>query len=266
MKTPTPDAGTGTPAGLPSDQQKPQSPTPTERPTWLPDKFKDPEQLAFAYAELEKKLSAPKQEEPAPAKPTEEVKPPVDAPKPDDATKVAEQLAADGIDVDSMSSRFWESGELAADDRTKLVEALGKSFGKEKAESLIDSFAKSQLIAKEYVDQQVYAPLGGKGKEAPMIEWAKTSLSKAQAEAINAMWDSGDVDKMAAGSKTLADLYHAANGKAPTVVLTGDQTTSSVEVYTHKDQLLKDMADPRYRTDASFRELVSKKLARSKDI
>ena len=33
------------------------------RPNWLPEKFKSAEELAKAYGELEKKMSAPQQEE-----------------------------------------------------------------------------------------------------------------------------------------------------------------------------------------------------------
>ena len=39
------------------------------RPNWLPEKFKSAEELAKAYGELEKKMSAPQQEE----QPTESV-------------------------------------------------------------------------------------------------------------------------------------------------------------------------------------------------
>ena len=40
-------------------EEAPQDNQPSERPEWLPEKFKTPEDLAKSYSELEKKLSSP---------------------------------------------------------------------------------------------------------------------------------------------------------------------------------------------------------------
>lgn len=243
-------------------------PTNTDaRPAWLPEKFKTPEQMAEAYKHLEQKLGTPKTEEvaSAPAKAEGEQKP-EDKPedkkdeKPED--KVAQDLKADGIDVDAMSQRFWETGDLPQDDRKTLTEALKKTFG-DKAESLLDDFVEAKKAQLQVYNDKVFTPLGGSKESAETyLKWARDGgLDKETAATLNALWSSDDVDNHVIASKKLAEAYTAKNGKAPALTLKGNTTpVVTSEVYESDEQMRADQRDARYKTDPAFRAKVEAKV------
>lgn len=249
---------------------EPPKPDANARPEWLDQKFKSPEQMAESYKHLEAELTRLRQGKAPEAPAPEEKKPTADAeatgedkPKTEDEKKaddVADQLKADGIDVDAMNARFWEKGEIDPEDRTVLVDALKEKFG-DKAESLLDAFAQSQKEAFEYRELRVHEPMGGKAQSAKMIEWAKANLSEAQKEAINSLWESNDVTKMVEGSKMVATLYSQANSTKPTRVLDGSPAPSGEAGYASQAEMQADMSDPRYKTDTAFQRKVMQKLA-----
>jgi hypothetical protein len=241
------------------------------RPSWLPEKFKTPEQMAEAYSHLEAKLGQPKSEDkkaPDQAPANAEAAKPEDK-KADDTAKPEDKKAEDavvqdlthkGIDVKAMSERFWEKGELNADDKTTLVDALKEKFGDD-AETLVNDFATAQKEAYEYRQEKVHAPMGGKDKSAAMIEWAKSTLSEPQKQAINTLWSSNDVAQQIEGSKMVAQLYAAANGSKPAVVVSGDAPATTSAGYQSQAEMTADMNDKRYKTDPAFQQAVIRKLA-----
>ena len=79
----------------PQTPENPESDT-DERPEWLPEKFKTPEDMAKSYAELEKKMSGGKEPE-APA--TEDT--PAEIPTNDDAKEAATNA---GLDFDALQT------------------------------------------------------------------------------------------------------------------------------------------------------------------
>jgi hypothetical protein len=269
---------------------KPAAPASNERPAWLPQNFKSVEQFAESYKEQQATITRLQQEK-AEAKKGEPGTPPDVKPDPakaedakvdekveekveekvDDKTdgekkpeeKVADDLKADGIDVDAMSERFWKTGEIEAEDRKTLVEALAPKFG-DKAEKLLDTFAESQKLAREYTELRLYEPVGGKAEGEKMIEWAKSNLTKPQAEAINTLWASDSLDSRIEGSRLLKTYFDAKNGRAPAVVLDGGAPAQSTDVYASMHEMTKDMGAPEYKTDPDFRARVMAKAARSK--
>jgi len=251
---------------------EPPKPDANERPQWLDQKFKSPEQMAESYRHLEAELTRLRQGKAPEAEPKpEDVKPTADAEatgekKPDDTEKkedaVVDDLKAKGLDVDAMSARFWEKGEIAQEDRTVLVDALKDKFG-DQAETLLDAFAVAQKEAFEYRELRVHEPLGGKEKSDTILEWAKTNLPQAQKEAINSLWESNDVAKQVEGSKMVAMLYAQANGSKPTRVLDGSPAPSVEPGYGSRTEMSADMSDPRYKTDPAFQRKVLDKLSRT---
>jgi len=246
-----------------------------ERPQWLDQKFKTPEQMADSYRHLEAELTRLRQgKAPEPEKKADEQKPQAEAkPEGDEqktetsdedkkADEVADDLKGKGIDVDAMSARFWENGKIADEDRTVLVEALKDDFG-DSAESLLDAFAQAQKEAYEFRVYRTYEPLGGQEKGKALIEWAKANLPEGQKEAINSLWDSGDVSKMVEGSKLVASLYAQANGSKPARVLDGTPAASVEPGYGSREEMSADMRDPRYRSDPAFQRKVLEKLSRT---
>lgn len=272
------------------------APTSNERPSWLPDNFKNEEQFVESYKELQGTLTRLRQEtasakkgddpHPVPEARPDQVKPedkPAEAPKAEEAkteekpaeetpktddkaeAEVAEKLEADGIDVDGMSKEFWDTGDLSEENKTKLTSALDKEFGEGKGEGLLADYMESKRLAREYTEMKTYEPLGGKAEGDKMIAWAKSGgVTPAQAAAINTLWSSNTVESQVEGSRLLRQYYDNANGSAPKVVLDGGEATASRDVYTSTHEVTNDMADPRYRTDPVYRQRVAEKIARSK--
>mgnify|MGYP000555922010 CR=1 FL=1 len=244
-----------------------------ERPAWLPAKFKTAEEMAIAYGHLETKLGAPKEEAPVtpPAKAEGEAKPdgtkPEDKPgekKPDE--KVADDLKSKGIDIDGMSQRFWDTGDLAADDRTALTTELTKVFG-DKAGELIDSYVAGKKAELDSYNTKVFTPLGGdKTKAEPILAWARTpgNLDDATRATINALWSSEDVSNHVLASQKLADAYKAKVGEQPALTLNGQSVPAvTSDIYLSDAQMAADQRDKRYKTDPAFRAAVEAKVKRT---
>lgn len=272
------ESGPTKPASTPSNMQTPPGQQPTDqRPAWLPEKFKNAEELAVAYSHLEAKLGAPKGDTPVSPPPqgavetkaTPELKPPAvpgsePAKKPDDVKpedKIAADLAAKGVDIDGMSKRFWDTGDIAPEDRTTLSTELKKVFG-DKGDYVLDQFVAGQKAQLAAYEASVYGPLGGKENASTVLEWArKGGVDADTITVINTLWTSDDVSKHAVASKMLGDKYAAAVGKAPKVTLEGGNVPAvGGEFYSTDDEMLSDMKDPRYKSDAAYRSRVEQKV------
>lgn len=267
--------GTEKPAAAPAASPAPGTPPAADaRPAWLPEKFKSAEELAIAYGHLESKLGAAPADKPAdapaatpPAKAEGETKPndkKPDEQKPED--KVADDLKAKGLDIDGMSQRFWDTGELAAEDRTTLTAELTKVFG-DKAETLIDSYVAGKKAELAAYTSKVFGPLGGdKVKAEPMLAWARENgnLDDVTRATINALWASDDVGNHVIASQKLADAYKAKVGVKPGLTLDGSTTpVATSDIYASDAQMQADQRDTRYKTDPAFRAAVEAKVRRT---
>ena len=94
----------------------------SERPEWLPEKFKSPEDMAKSYSELEKKLSQPTDSEPEQA-------------------EAAETEASPAPQFDKFAEEFAQSGELSADSFTELE---GMGYPRDMVETYIQGLQASQ--------------------------------------------------------------------------------------------------------------------------
>jgi hypothetical protein len=219
---------------------KQETPAATERPAWLPEKFASAEDMAAAYAELEKKQSTP-----------------AAAGEPQSETQVVAEAAVTeaGLDLDTLATKYMADGDLAAED----YEALSK-VGISK--TMVDAYiAGQQALASQY-ESDMYASVGGAEAYTETVEWAAASLNPAEIKAFNTIVDSGDLNavKMAIGG--LRARFEAANGATPTL-LSGTTPADTGTVYRSLAEMKADMRDPRYAKDEAFRAEVSSKLSRS---
>jgi len=84
-------------------------PSQGDRPDWLPEKFKNAEQMAEAYGHLEKKLGGES---------VEEGVEPEAAPEPtpqQEASDVKEAVENAGVDFDSLQAEYNEQGQRSED-------------------------------------------------------------------------------------------------------------------------------------------------------
>ena len=223
--------------GLPSEEGQQEQ---QERPQWLPEKFKSPEDLAKAYSELEKKLGQPKQEAQQP-----------------EATDAAEQaVESAGLNMEALSAEYAEKGELTAES----YEALAKvGISKEMVEQYIAGIEAQQEIA----TAQMLAPVGGEQGYQEMTSWAAENLSEAEIDTYNKAIDSGDMATMKMAVENLHNRYIAENGVEPRRMIAGRNGDAGLSVYNSTAELMRDMQDKRYAEDPAFRSKVEQKLARS---
>lgn len=216
-----------------------------DRPQWLPEKFKSPEDMAKAYAELEAKLGGKKTEE---APKAEDQKPDL----PDNPEKA---LADKGLQLQEFSAEFAKNGELSGESYEKLTKA---GFPKD----LVDQFIEGQKARAAQFEADIKTEVGGSEQYNGMIEWAKANLSPAEIQAYNDAVTSGSPDKAKLAALGLSSKYSKAVGKEPDRMLGGGKAGTS-DVFESTTQVTEAMKDPRYQKDPAYRAKVQAKLARS---
>jgi hypothetical protein len=206
-------APTPAPAPAPAPAPTPeQAPTEAQRPAWLPPKFKDPEQLVKAYAELEKRLGAP----PQAAHPAKE---PGVADK--SAPGAAETLAIRqaGLDADALADEFLRTGKVG----DKTYEQAAK-LGLDR--KFVDNFVAGQAALVERQTAELYSEVGGPDEFARIAAWAKANLSAREVQAFNQATQQGSLDMAKLALRGLSSRYQAAVGRAPNLV-SGDAAPAS---------------------------------------
>lgn len=227
-------------SGPPVEVQATEEAQGEERPGWLPEKFKSPEDFAEAYKSLEQKLGTPKPE--VPKKSEEPTEAPVEGEKP--------------TGISAFEAEYAEKGELSEESFTQL-EGLGVS------RQMVETYINGQKVLAEKAHAEVYSVVGGQEKFDSMAQWAATALPTEQSETLNEMFsEGGQKAKMAA--QILQKEYVEANGANPKL-LEGSPAVGG-DTYRTYQEMMKDMADPRYKNDAVFRNSVTQKLSRSGDM
>jgi hypothetical protein len=214
-----------------------EKPADTERPAWLPEKFKTAEDFAKAYGELESKLGKPKTD---------------DAPK----APTAEEATAKGIDLAALTAEYKEKGALSAESLTKL-EAAG--FTKAHVEQFIaGGGAKVAAVRAEFAEIA-----GGDEQLGKVLEWAKTGLDAAEQAAYDELLDAGKSAAAKLVFKSIVDRYTADVGSEPALV-EGERVPSmaGVKPFLSDEQLVAAMSDPRYKAgDKAYHAQVQRRLS-----
>ncbi len=256
----TPEAGDGNQPVDETPVEGDENSSSEDRPEWLPEKFKSPEDMAKAYSELEKKLGQPKVTEDTPK--SNEKKPPKPEEIPEGAEQAKAAVESKGIDYTALQAEFMENGELSAETYQSL-EAKGI------AKPMVDAFIDGQrAVAEKYTDS-IYQAVGGADAYKSMIEWASSGISASEIKAYNKAINSGDVDAAMFAVKGLASRHTAEVGRDPKrqVVPKDGGVTRNGGVYANMDEVSKDMSNPKYKAgDPAFHRMVRAKLERSKDL
>lgn len=206
----------------------------SERPEWLPEKFKSPEDLAKSYAELEKKLSGPAEE-----------------------AQQKEQASVEDIpqvEFNKYADEFAQKGALS-DDSFSELEKMG--YPKE----MVETYIKGMQATEAADSDAVMAVAGGADGYKELTDWARDNMEARELEVYNQMVGTGtDNAKMAV--EWLMSKREVAGGVEPEL-LAGRAAGAPKEAYRSTAELVRDMKDERYRSDPAFRQDVESKLARS---
>jgi hypothetical protein len=228
----------------PSDNAEDTNTNTEDRPEWLPEKFKSPEDLAKAYAELEKKQSKPAEAPKADA-------PPTDA----EEQQVAQELQSKGLDLSEFSNEFNQKGELSPESYEKLEKA---GYPR----NIVDQYVEGQKARAALYESEVKSVAGGDKQFSEMVDWAKANLTPQEIAAYNAAIDSGDPNQAKLAVSGIYQKFSTARPQEPNL-FKGSTAAPSSDAYESVAQLQKDMASPDYKTDPAFRAKVQAKLGRS---
>ena len=233
----------------------PSAPT-NDRPTWLPENFKSPEDLAKSYKEAQAELTRLKQgiapEEQAAPTPAE-TKPEA---KPNDLSidkAAADAVASAGLNFDKLADEFAADGKLADESYTALEkQGIPKT--------VVDEFIRLKQGEAASVRNEVIGIAGGEEGFQQMIQWAAGNYT--DVEVYNKMISSGDPASMRMAMVALKSAYTSANGSDPKLVMGGGSSSNS-DVYMSDLEMVAEMQKPEYRTDPAFRRRVEEKVSRT---
>lgn len=220
-----------------------------ERPDWLPEKFKSPEDMAQAYANLESKLGKPQEQETSPKEETDALKEEVNQ----KASEVSELLDSKGLDFDTFQQEYQENGELSEEAYAALAEqGLSKS--------LVETWIQGQDALAGQLTAEIHQLSGGSDEYAAMMQWAADNLPEAEINAYNATMDRMDADEVRFSVQGLTARYRS---EAEPNLIQGDTGAVSGGKFNSNAELTEAMRNPRYEKDPAYRQEVASKLARS---
>lgn len=218
-----------------------QNPSP-ERPAWLPQQFKTPEELSAAYTELENRIV----NNPEAPISSEDLKV-SDA----NAQKVTADLESKGFSLEALTEEYFKNGGFSEARYKELIEASGQN------RASIDTHIAGCEALRERTHQEVTAVIGGPEVFATLAEWAGQSLSAEALKSYNKLANSNDVHAMKLAVQGLYTQYTKANGKDPKMVQGQAARPGSL---TDMAQITSAMADPRYKTDPTYRRQVEEQV------
>ncbi len=225
-----------------------------ERPSWLPEKFESPEDLAKAYSELEKQFTQRAQAE---TKKTEAKK--ADTQQADEAQTdddaVNEIVESAGLNMSDLTTEYEQSGQLSEDSYEKLAEAgISREY--------VDGYIRGQEALAVQYQGEVFNIAGGQQAYTEMIQWAAQNLSTDEINAFNTSVNSGNLEQAKLSVQGLLARYTEAEGNEPKLVK-GVATGDAGSVFRSTAELVAAMKDPKYKNDPAYRQDVIDKLGRS---
>lgn len=213
-------------------------------------KFKTQDDLEKAYKELENKFhTEPEKSEEANEEVTEEeIK---QAVKEDmgDASQEAQNAILEA------SKEYFEKGTVDESTFDQLEKAgIPKEIAKEFQE-LTQLKEATQL--KEIMDS-----IGGEDSFEEMNSWAADNLSQSEIDSYNKIVDNGTMNEIQFAVTNLKARRDNQRSTKPSLVK-GNITVSDSDTYQSQMQIINDMRDPRYKTDAAYRKKIESKIQRS---
>ncbi len=246
-----PDAADAVEA-VPQEQATEQQ---ADRPDWLPEKFKSPEDMANAYNQLEKKMGQGTTEEEQQQQDTTTGEEESDGDVQDDDNNNKENTEYSAVVTDASKEFFANDGQLSDETYEKLAQA---GIPKE----LVDSYAAGQQALLQSEEGEIKSVANGQFDA--MAEWAIDNLGQEEIDAFDDIVDGGTKEQAKFAVKSLYDRYERANGSSPKLVQ-GAVTGGSTMPFKSMQELARAQSDPRYKTgDKAYHEEIDRRLSVSR--
>ena len=223
---------------LPQDQ--------SDRPEWLPEKFKSAEDMAQAYAELEKKLGQ------APKEDTEESEQ-VEEKAEDDEEQTEENTSEAYKAVAEASKEFFENDGQLSEETYNALEKAGLP------RDLVDSYAAGQQALLQSEEGQIKSV--AQGNYDAMAEWANENLPQEEIDAFDEVVTGGSISQAKLAVQGLYARYQNEVGAKPKLTQ-GAVSGVSTMPFKSMQELARAQSDPRYKSgDKAYHEEIDRRLS-----
>lgn len=112
-------------------------------------------------------------------------------------------------------------------------------------------------------DAELHSWVGGAEKYAELRTFAADNLTADEIQMYNGALATGNMKAAKIMVLGLQTMYEQQNGKKPAMRIEADGTGASKEAYANRDNLIKDLNNPKYKSDPAFKAEVDAKRRRS---
>jgi len=223
---------------LPQDQ--------SDRPEWLPEKFKSPEDMSKAYAELEKKLGQAPKEDTEESEQSEE--------KAEDDEEQTEENTSEAYKaVAEASKEFFENDGQLSEETYNALEKAGLP------RDLVDSYAAGQQALLQSEEGQIKSV--AQGNYDAMAEWANENLPQEEIDAFDEAVTGGTISQAKLAVQGLYARYQNEVGAKPKLTQ-GAVSGVSTMPFKSMQELARAQSDPRYKSgDKAYHEEIDRRLS-----
>ena len=216
-----------------------------DRPEWLPEKFKSPEDMSKAYSELEKKLGQSPEEGTEESEQVEE--------KAEDKEEQTEENTSEAYQaVAEASKEFFENDGQLSEETYNTLEKAGLP------RDLVDSYAAGQQALQQSEEGQIKSV--AQGNYEAMAEWANENLPQEEVEAFDEAVTGGTVSQAKLAVQGLYARYQNEVGAKPKLTQGGVNGASTMP-FRSMQELARAQSDPRYKSgDKAYHEEIDRRL------
>ena len=217
----------------------------SDRPEWLPEKFKSPEDMSKAYSELEKKLGQSPEEGTEESEQVEE--------KAEDKEEQTEENTSEAYQaVAEASKEFFENDGKLSEETYNTLEKAGLP------RDLVDSYAAGQQALLQSEEGQIKGVAQGNYDE--MATWANENLPQEEIDAFDEAVTGGTISQAKLAVQGLYARYQNEVGAKPKLTQ-GAVNGASTMPFRSMQELARAQSDPRYKSgDKAYHEEIDRRL------
>ena len=218
----------------------------SDRPEWLPEKFKSPEDMSKAYSELEKKLGQSPEESTEESEQVEE--------KAEDQEEQTEENTSEAYQaVAEASKEFFENDGQLSEETYNTLEKAGLP------RDLVDSYAAGQQALLQSEEGQIKSV--AQGNYDAMAEWANENLPQEEIDACDEAVTGGTISQAKLAVQGLYARYQNEVGAKPKLTQ-GAVSGVSTMPFKSMQELARAQSDPRYKSgDKAYHEEIDRRLS-----
>lgn len=231
----------------PEDETKDEEQSGDEdRPDWLPEKYKTPEDLAAGYKELTTKLQQQ----------GEELNKLKEGKSEDGKEGAAEESNPEALQevFQTAEQEFAETGELSDETSGELAKYVPPQF--------LERYQEMSKALAAYQENEVLQIVGGREGFEDAKTWARQNMTEAELASLNKLLASDDIDVVRSAMQNLAARSGAQASDTRAVKYKGKGAGgATVQPFRSENEMVDAINDPRYAEDPAYRKDVQERVA-----